>query len=75
MKEVLNVCHLLPRSGAVSTQYEEENAIGSSIHRKHRIGGQALPVLFLNNACVVCLPQHALSLSFLREGAVSPHAK
>lgn len=46
MKEVLNVCHLLPRLGAVSTQYEE-NAIESSVHGKNRIGARTFPVLFL----------------------------
>lgn len=46
LKEVLKVCHLLPPLGAVSIQYEEENAIESSVHRKIRIGGRAFPALF-----------------------------
>ena len=55
MKEVINVCHLLPRLGAVSIQYGEENAIESSVHGKNRIGRQAFPVLLY--ACAAYLHQ------------------
>lgn len=56
LKEVLNVCHLLPRLGAVSIHCEEEKAIESSVDGKNRNWWASLSS-FLNNACVPYLHQ------------------
>lgn len=57
MKEVLNVCHLLPRLAAVSIHCEEEKAIESSVHGNTvGTGGQAFLVLFkIMHVFLICI--------------------